>query len=381
MKFLRNTWYVAAWDEEVTRELFSREILGESILMYRKEDGTAVAMSNRCPHRFAPLDKGKLIGDVVECPYHGLQFDCTGQCVKNPHPHGNGPIPPRAKLAQYPLLEKWGMLWIWMGHKAPDESLLPDYGWLDHPDKFREIRDVCTVNAYYELIVDNVLDLTHLPYLHPDGLGVDKKDLEVENVEDVQVGNTFWCKRWSDEIVPSPDFVRFNPVLDEFKCDKTNYCRWDAPSHVAILPTYWKTGTDKEHLTLLNIATMLTPANEHNTWQFWSLARNFKLDSDALDVAMRQAARVGLEGEDIDIIEAQYRNMGTSDISSLKLASLPGDITPTRVRKTLAKMIEDEQLELTGQAGNVSASGHKVIPVVEVPGTVNAPDQSQEIPS
>src|SRR6266568_2045970 len=164
MQFLRNTWYVAAWDKEVTRTLFARDILGESILMYRKEDGTPVTMSNVCPHRFAPLHKGKLKGDIVECAYHGLQFDCTGQCVKNPHPGGNGPIPSRAKLTRYSVLEKWGAIWIWMGNKTPDESLLPDFSWLDRPDEWQPVRDLTVVNAHYELIADNVLDLTHLPY-------------------------------------------------------------------------------------------------------------------------------------------------------------------------------------------------------------------------
>lgn len=349
MKYLRNVWYVAAWDKEVTRTLFAREILDESILMYRKENGMPVAMSNRCPHRFAPLHKGKLKGDVVECPYHGLQFDCTGQCIKNPHPHGNGPIPPRAKLTEYPLLEKWGVIWIWMGDKTPDESLLPDFSWLEKRDQFREIRDVCVVNAYYELITDNVLDLTHLPFLHEGGLGNHPRNLERERVEDVQEGNTFWCRRGSEDVEASPDFQHFNPKLTEFKCDKTNAVRWNAPSHVGIFPKYWKTGTTDEQLTLLNIATMMTPASENRTWQFWSLARNFKLDSDEMDIVMRRAAAVGLEKEDVEMLEAQYENMGTSDINSLKLASLPGDVTPTRVRKALAKMIADEQLELERQ--------------------------------
>jgi phenylpropionate dioxygenase-like ring-hydroxylating dioxygenase large terminal subunit len=354
MTFLRNTWYLAAWDNEVTRTLFARDIVGESVLMYRKQDGSPVAMANRCPHRFAPLSMGKLKGDVVECGYHGLQFDFTGQCVLNPHPGGSGPIPRGAKVAQYPLIERYGALWIWMGEKTPDESLLPDFNWLDEPPMrageigrrrrdTREIRDMCVVNAHYELIVDNVLDLTHLPYLHEGGLGNHPKYLYNEKVENIQQGNTFWCKRSSQKVEASPDFERFNPKLAEFPCDKANAVRWNAPGHVVIVPTYWKSGTDKEHLTCLYISTMLTPASEGKTWQFWSLARNFALDSDEVDLAMRNAAAVGLEKEDVDVIETQWRYMGTADIFSLGLASLPGDITPNRVRRALAKMIAEEQ--------------------------------------
>lgn len=370
MAFLQNTWYLAAWDNEITQALFARDIIGESVLMYRKQDGTPVALSNRCPHRYAPLSMGKLKGDVVECGYHGLRFDGTGQCVLNPHPGGNGPIPRDAKVTQYPLVEKYGALWIWMGQKAPDESLLPDLSWLEEPAvpagqigfrrrDTREIRDMCPVNAHYELIVDNVLDLTHLPYLHEGGLGNQPQYLYREKVENVQEGNTFWCKRSSQEVEASPDFQHFNPRLAEFKCDKTNAVRWNAPGHVVIVPTYWKSGTDKEHMTCLYISTMLTPASEGKTWQFWSLARNFALENDDLDLMMRKAAAVGLEREDVDIIETQWRYMGTPDIFSLNLAALPGDITPNRVRRALASMIAKEQAEMQGQAQPAPVSSQR----------------------
>ena len=114
MPFLRNAWYVAAWGNEVKAGgLFSRKLLGESVLLYRKEDGAAVAIGNRCPHRFAPLHLGKLKGDIVECAYHGLQFDGTGACVANPH--GGGKPLAAARVKNYPLVERYSALWIWMG--------------------------------------------------------------------------------------------------------------------------------------------------------------------------------------------------------------------------------------------------------------------------
>ena len=113
MTYLRNAWYAAAWEDEVGRALFTRRILDEPILMYRKENGEAVALRDVCPHRFAPLNKGKLVGDRVQCGYHGLEFDGTGACVHNPH--GNGRIPGTAKVAAYPAVERDGMIWIWMG--------------------------------------------------------------------------------------------------------------------------------------------------------------------------------------------------------------------------------------------------------------------------
>jgi vanillate O-demethylase monooxygenase subunit len=127
--FLKNCWYVAAWAKDVGRELLGRTYLSESVCLYRKEDGTPVAIGDRCPHRFAPLHLGQLKGDVVECPYHGLQFDCSGKCSHNPH--GDGKIPAAAKVRQYTLAERHSLLWIWMGDpERADAALIPDYSFL-----------------------------------------------------------------------------------------------------------------------------------------------------------------------------------------------------------------------------------------------------------
>ena len=96
--FVRNAWYVAAWDYEVTRTLKRRIILDEPVLLFRKDDGTAVALEDRCCHRQAPLSMGKLIGNVVKCPYHGLEFDTSGKCVKIP---SQDMVPASAKVRAF----------------------------------------------------------------------------------------------------------------------------------------------------------------------------------------------------------------------------------------------------------------------------------------
>ena len=82
--FLRNYWYVAAYDREITRRPLGRIILGEPIVFYRLEDGTPVALEDRCAHRHLPLSMGKLVGDTLQCHYHGLRYDKTGACVRVP---------------------------------------------------------------------------------------------------------------------------------------------------------------------------------------------------------------------------------------------------------------------------------------------------------
>src|SRR5580693_8507636 len=93
--FLRNYWYVAATDSEVGRKPLSRMILGEPIVFYRTEDGAPVALEDRCAHRHLPLSMGKLVGDVLQCHYHGLRFATDGRCVGIP---GQDHIPHGAKV-------------------------------------------------------------------------------------------------------------------------------------------------------------------------------------------------------------------------------------------------------------------------------------------
>ena len=131
MSFLRNVWYAAAWGNEIKAgELFQRTLLNEPVVFFRDTQGNAQAIADRCPHRFAPLGMGILKGDAVRCPYHGLEFDGSGACVHNPH--GDGAIPKAAKVKAYPLVERYSLLWIWMGdpHLA-DAALIPDFNCMD----------------------------------------------------------------------------------------------------------------------------------------------------------------------------------------------------------------------------------------------------------
>ena len=99
-QFLRNAWYVAMWAENLAPEqLVPRTILGEPLVFFRAPDGTASAIEDRCPHRFAPLSRGRwLPSGRIQCGYHGLEIDGSGACVYNPH--GNHHIPPAARKAK-----------------------------------------------------------------------------------------------------------------------------------------------------------------------------------------------------------------------------------------------------------------------------------------
>lgn len=168
---VKDAWYVIAWSRDITRSPISRTVLGQDVVLYRTEDGKAVALGDRCPHRGYRLSKSRLVGDAIACGYHGFTFDPAGTCVAIPSQEH---IPAGFRTRRYPLAERWQWVWIWMGATdEADTALIPDHhmagltvdGWLAVPGC-----DV-VVQARYQLFNENLLDLTHLSFLHPETIG------------------------------------------------------------------------------------------------------------------------------------------------------------------------------------------------------------------
>ncbi len=169
MSFIRNTWYVAAWDHEVAAgAVIGRVIAGEPVALYRLADGTPAALADRCPHRHAPLSAGRVEGEGLRCLYHGLRFGRDGTCLAVP---GSDTIPPNSTARAFPLVERHSWLWIWLGDPAlADPALIPIAFGLGNPDWV--MRDgVLDYAADYQLINDNLTDLSHLDFTHETTLG------------------------------------------------------------------------------------------------------------------------------------------------------------------------------------------------------------------
>lgn len=167
--FMRDCWYVIAWDHEVPAQgLFSRRVIGEPVLLYRKASGEIVALEDRCCHRLAPLSKGRQEGDCVRCGYHGLKFDASGACVEVP---GMDAVPAKARVRNYPVLTRHRWVFVWMGDPAlADPALLPDNFSCDDP-QWRCLPGYLHYDTPHMLIADNLLDFSHLSYVHEHTLG------------------------------------------------------------------------------------------------------------------------------------------------------------------------------------------------------------------
>ena len=158
----RNMWWCAALADEVTEKPIARWLLEKPVVMYRLSDGTPVALDNRCPHRWAPLSGGKVIEDQLVCPYHGMAFGSDGVCTKVPTQKS---IPPSAKVQSYPLRQAGRFLWIWMGNPDKIDHDPIDMAYQTDPN-WSAITAYMEVEANWVLIRENVLDLTHIAFLH-----------------------------------------------------------------------------------------------------------------------------------------------------------------------------------------------------------------------
>jgi len=276
--FIRNAWYVGAWDHEIGRDFLRRIILDEPVVFFRREDGKAVGLEDRCCHRQAPLSQGKLIGNIVQCGYHGLQFDTTGACVKVP---SQDVIPKSARVKAYPVVERNHWIWIWMGDPAKaDPSLIEDFRWMDDPN-WRFGGSSLHVEANYLLLVENLLDTTHLPFLHPESLGTD--EFARSEFEVAREGDRIKVTRWLMDKPPAPFHKRMGGFADGVRVDRWQITMYGPPSFVKLdvgsapAGTGARQGDRSQGMNMMNL-NAITPETEKSAHYFWAQAYNVKLD-------------------------------------------------------------------------------------------------------
>ncbi len=343
--YLRNAWYVAAWSDDLGEEaVTARTIMGEPIALYRKADGSVAAIADRCAHRFAPLSMGKVVGgDRIQCPYHGLEFDGTGACVRNPHGAKN--IPSRARVKGYPVIEKHKAVWIWMGDAPADEANVPDFGVLDNVAELHTTkRDSITIKANYQLIIDNLLDLSHTSYLHEGILGnADTVESEISAEQD---GDDVVISRHATNSAPPGMFAQFWPNHPP-RVDKFTKMRWMAPSTLRLVTGICKMGAAPETGTGYNAIHMLTPENERSTLYHFTAVRfgvmttDEKLNRD-LQKKIAEMRRFAFAEQDAPVIEAQQRVIESAN-TPLDPLILAVDVGPARYKRVLDKMLQAER--------------------------------------
>lgn len=348
--FLRDSWHAVAWSEEVTDDPFAITVCGEALVLLRREDGDVSALSGICPHRFASLAKGRrMAGDRLQCPYHGLEFDAQGQCVANPH----GAVPRVVKLRTYPLVERHSLLWVWMGdEERVDPALIPDFAMLEDAEH-RTIRGRLLTRANYELITDNLMDLTHVGFVHEGGIGSEAIAQGQHQV--LQAGTTLFSNRWCPDGPPAPVW---SALFDNYRGHVDHWLdmRWDAPSTMWLDVGVTPAGAHRSAGITVFGAHILTPETESSTHYLWAACRDFALDDPALDDGIRFPIEHAFVNEDKPMIEDIQRNMGGRGFEEMRPLILPFDEGAVRARRLLADFRAGRKRQLPPVAAPVEVS-------------------------
>jgi phenylpropionate dioxygenase-like ring-hydroxylating dioxygenase large terminal subunit len=307
-----NAWYAAAWDHEVARNLLPKTVASRPIVLYRTTAGQPVALADACWHRLAPLSMGKLRGDdEVMCGYHGICYDPAGRATFMP---AQETINPSATVHSYPVVERHRYVWVWPGDPAlADPALIPDLFWNEHPEWAADGKTI-HVNCSYQLIVDNLMDLTHEQFVHGGSIGHDalsESDFEVTRTE-----NTVTVTKWMVGIDPPP--VWKQALQDRFPdydgpVDRWQIINYTAPSTIAIDVGVAKAGTgapegDRSQGVNGMVINTMTPETDGTCHYLWSFARDWCIDRQAITHRMREGvSRIFFEDE--VMLEAQQRGI------------------------------------------------------------------------
>ncbi len=339
--YLRNAWYVAAWSSDIARKLTKRTLLEENIVLYRTEDGRVAALEDACCHRKLPLSMGVLIEDRIQCGYHGMEFDCSGTCVKIPI---QSRISPKARVRSYPVEEKWGLVWIWMGEAADaDSAKIFQVEHYDDPQWGINRGPMMTIDCDYRYMADNLLDPEHVSYVHKSSLGNDAcvgVPLEVSVDNDIVVS-----RRWMMDCILAPFFQPY--VQFEGRADRLQHYEVRLPSHAVIKDIIAPTGSGAPQgqlhpdVFLLDSYNFITPVNADQCLYFWFQIRNFKPNCRDTDELLTQDFEQAFN-EDIVVLSAVHANMKKSTTPVHDIASDAGSL---RYRRILDKAIQAENTE------------------------------------
>jgi vanillate O-demethylase monooxygenase subunit len=337
--FLRNAWYVAAISGSVQRDLTPIRVLDTALVFYRTESGDPVALEDACPHRKLPLSMGRLCGDTVECGYHGLTFDRRGQCTAAPT---QDRIPPTAVVRSYPVADRYGLLWVWMGNaERADEADILDIENYASPEWHITGGDSLTCHCNYLYLTDNLLDPSHVAWVHRTSFaaeGTEDTPLEVEETADGLV-----VSRWIYDC-EAPPF--YKPLLKfEGNADRLQHYEVRFPSIAINKGIYCPAGeggarwTQKGNSYEMISYNFLTPVDENTTRYFWLQHRNTDLDNDAITQRIASGAKRAFE-EDKVVLEAVHKGIDTTSTRPINLAL---DASANRFRKLLESQISNEQ--------------------------------------
>ena len=344
--FIRDGWYVAAWDHEVSSEGFlSRTITSIPLVFWRDAQGEVIALEDRCCHRGARLSMGRKEegGNCVRCMYHGLVFDRTGQCISAP---AQARIPPQVRVRTFPVVQQHRWIWVWMGDpEKADRSLIPDTQWVDHP-QWRSMDGYLHYDVNYLLIADNLLDFSHLPFLHPTTVGGSADYASVlPKVERKERGVRL--TKWVSNTEPPPYSAKYSDYQAGALVDRWMYYDFLVPGVLLMDSGMMPADTGgqnghRENAIAFRGCQALTPETEGSTHYFFAHPHNFLIDQPEVTGEIHAGIAHAFE-EDRAMITSQQENLALDP--NFRMVPLSVDAALSQFRWVVEQQIKREQSE------------------------------------
>jgi len=347
-KFLNNAWYVAAWGTEIGRQkLLRRTLLNEPVVFFRQEDGTPVALADKCAHRHAPLSAGKLVGDNIQCPYHGIEYNAAGDGVRVP---GQSQVPPGCRVRSFPVVERYKWIWVWMGDPAlanPDE--IEDFHWMDAPGWVAK-GERMHLKGNYKLLIENLLELSHLSYVHANTLGT---GAIAEVQMDFDRGDRHvTLTRWIMDSPVSNMFQKLGGFEPGEHVDRWQHVTWTPPAFVKLDVGAARANTgaidgDRSQGFGYRNLNAITPETHNTAHYFWAQARDFRTDEEWISDMFVDSTHEAFS-EDLWIIGHQQANMDAG--TTLDRVDINHDGAAMQAVRILERMIDAEHAPGAAQA-------------------------------
>lgn len=344
-KYVMNHWYAAAWSSEVADRPFARELLDNRVVLFRDGEGKVAALIDRCPHRLAPLSMGECVNGHIRCGYHGMEFDGAGKCVNIP---GQSIIPPTAKARSFPAVERYGMIWLWMGDAAlADETMLPtvrkygEPGWAVLGDGYQ------LHGANYRIEVENLMDPAHTTFLHKQTVGNPNAKDEPVNVKRVdENGETgIVAYRWLENTPPSPFDRQGMTFAEGDRVDRAQFFCFFLPTvsmvEIVSMPSGLEHSDENMDKGLRTFSyKFLTPETESTTHFFWLHVRNYRVDEKEWEVTLRANLEktYAEDNEMASAIQIEQQRTGVRQFTAIAI-----DRAPVMAIRTIERMIAAEQ--------------------------------------
>jgi vanillate O-demethylase monooxygenase subunit len=343
---IRNAWYVAAWADDIGMQPVARRICDEPVVLYRDAAGVPAALADYCCHRAAPLSCGRVVDAGLECGYHGMIYGTDGAAVNIP---GQIHIPAKARVPSYPVVEQDGMLWIWMGDPAAaDPSTIFRYPIHNDDVHWPHRHTLFPVHGGAMLMVDNLMDLTHLPYVHASTIGGNNARDHVEAIMNVEpTENGLKYTRWMLDHAPPPTYRKAAPHLAE-RVDRWQEFEFVAPGIVTQFTGAIDAGTGaydlgkREGGFSLRIIHALTPETETTCHYFWCGANGYRQDDPNATVELFGELTTAFQQDQVIVQQQQARLL---EIGEERLINIVADGARMHMRRVVERLEARERSE------------------------------------